>query len=170
MTLSRQWSACIAAALITGCAANAPVRTWKPFRDDAAPLDRAMDRCEYESTAATQQPNYSVGYWVRDIDQQNRRSELMNLCMRAQGYTPSTVAEGIGPQSPATWAKMEADWAAARKERATLRARLDSAPAGTDTEQMSERIRQLNSQVRMLERQLSYSLTPPVDAEPSMKR
>ncbi|MFT4190862.1 MAG: hypothetical protein QM617_04965 [Comamonas sp.] len=152
--------------LLAGCAVNQPVLTWTPTRDDATPVDRAVDRCQYETTSATQTPDYSVGYWLQGIDQKQRRNNLMILCMRAQGYAAKAVSEGVGPQSKATWKRWEDEWAAAKEERALIRSQLVANPTGPDAAQMSDRIRQLNAQVRELERRLSYSPSRPVSADP----
>ncbi|WP_304350098.1 hypothetical protein [Comamonas testosteroni] len=155
-------SALIVAA-VAGCAANSPVRTWKPSRADAAPSDQAIARCEYETTSATQTPDYTVASIWRGVDQKQRRFDLMVLCMRVQGYEASTVSEGIGPQSEATWKQLEKDWADARAERSQARDMLLANPKGTNSEYLRQRIQQLNTEVRNLEIKLSYNLSPPVD-------
>jgi len=155
--------------LVGACAYDPPVMTWRATRDDAAPLDRARERCEYESTAATQAPDYSFRSALgQEIDRNSRRTDLMRLCMRVQGYELRPLnREGIGPQTQDKWAALEQAWTDARNERARVRAQLVANPTGPDAERQSERIQQLNTEVRSLERQLSYNLSPPVSSDPN---
>jgi len=83
--------------------------------------------------------------------------------MRVQGYEASTVSEGIGPQTEATWKQLEKDWADAREERSQAREMLLANPKGTNSGYLRQRIQQLNTEVRNLEVKLSYNLSPPVD-------
>ena len=148
--------------ILIGCATDPPILSWKAVRDDATPMVSAVDRCQYETASATQVPDYSVGAMLRDVDQKQRRFDLMVLCMRAQGYEASTVSEGIGPQSQATWKQLEKDLTDAKQERAQAREMLVANPSRPNAAYLSQRIHQLNAEVRSLEIKLSYSLTPPV--------
>lgn len=157
-------AAVAAAAAVAGCAAPRPNHlVWQPTRADVMPLDQAQAKCAYEAAAATQ--NLDYGYRSaagREMDRNNRRGELVALCMRAQGY-------GLGlPPHPddAKWRALEGEWEAARRERAEIRQKLSESPRSPQAAQYSEQIRALNLRVRDLERQLSYNPSEAVSTDP----
>lgn len=161
--------ALIGACVLAGCAAQPQVEMeWAAQRADAAPFGVARDRCAYESTAATQTPDYSFRSALgQSMDQQRRRDELFVLCMRAQGYAQQIKRSEALKAQDAQWAELERQWEAARAERVKARADLTANPAGPNAAELSERIRQLNLTVRALERKLSYAPSAAVSTDPN---
>jgi len=136
-------------------------------------LEQAIVRCDYESTAATQAPDYSYrSVFAQAIDQAQRRNDLQLKCMRAQGYAREVVrtVDSGRSQSPAVdWKALEDDLDASKKQRATARQRLTANPDGPDSPKLVDEIDGLNAKVRDLERKLSYARTPPVSTDPHVE-
>lgn len=73
--------------LIPGCAVQ-PRYEWIHPTGDRAQFDKDRAQCEYESTAATQQTDYSYrSSFGQELDKAMRRGDLGVLCMKAKGYT-----------------------------------------------------------------------------------
>ncbi|WP_153012819.1 hypothetical protein [Pseudacidovorax intermedius] len=155
------------ACALAGCAAQPQVEMeWAAQRADAAPFGVSRDRCAYESTAATQAPDYSYRSALgQSLDQQRRRDELFVLCMRAQGYAQQIKRSDALKAQDAHWAELERQWEVARSDRIKARADLTANPNGPNAAELSERIRQLNLTVRSLERRLSYAPTAAVSTD-----
>lgn len=76
----------IATSAIFGCAAQ-PQMQYEALPGTTISLGQALATCKYESTASTQTVDYGYrGTLFQSLDQSMRRSNLMELCMRAQGY------------------------------------------------------------------------------------
>lgn len=91
----------IATLAIIGCAVQ-PKMQYEALPGTTTSLGQALATCKYESTASTQTVDYGYrSILFQSLDQSARRSNLMELCMRAQGYILE-IAPQNGSQATAS--------------------------------------------------------------------
>jgi hypothetical protein len=80
------------AALLAGCAAQ-PRYAWVHPTGDRAQFDKDTAQCDYETSAATQQTDYSYrSIFGQELDRSMRKNALAEQCMKAKGYIRSSSA------------------------------------------------------------------------------
>lgn len=76
-------------AALMGCATQ-PANNWIHPTADRAQFNKDRAQCDYETSAATQQTDYSYrSIFGQELDRSMRKSSLYDLCMKAKGYIPS---------------------------------------------------------------------------------
>lgn len=145
-----------------GCAAG-PSYYWSATAAATLSLQQATDRCDYETSAATQSTDYSFRTsFGQELDRAMRKDALMIKCMRAQGFQQVSIAPGKKLEDSPHWKVLESDWEASIARRKAVAAQASNETDPSKREELKEEVKSLNSRIRDLERKLSYAPSAPV--------
>lgn len=87
--MHRITTACVAAALLAGCATKPAHETWQRGGADAAQVARDDKECAYEAEKANQPgptPRNEGAAFAEGINEGLRGLKLQTMCMEARGY------------------------------------------------------------------------------------
>lgn len=73
---------------LSACAAPPPMHyVSNSYAAGGISVGQAQDKCNYETSAATQSTDYSYrSMFGQELDRALRKRDLMEMCMKAQGF------------------------------------------------------------------------------------
>lgn len=148
--------------VLAGCAVG-PSYYWSATPGATLSLQQATDRCDYETSAATQSTDYSFRTsFGQELDRAMRKDALMIKCMRAQGFQQVTVSPAKKLEDSPHWKVLESDWEASVARRKVVAEQASTETDPSRREELRDEVKSLNSRIRELEKKLSYAPSAPV--------